>query len=392
MHLHVHCTSGISGDMLVGAFLDLGLPWEHLQASLNGLALEGWRIRHQQVRKGGRDAVQFQVEWEEQTRHRHLRDILEILQRSKLPEPVQRVAIDLFRTLGEAEAQVHQVPLEQVHFHEVGAVDTIVDITAIAVALDYWKIRSVTSTPVVEGLGSVRYSHGTTELPVPAVRALLTDASWHRIPLDSELVTPTGAAFLNRWVSAYTELSPLLKPAGGVGCGSKDFEHPNVLELQLGDQLLESETLLRLETNLDDVSPQILASCLKLALQEGALDAWASPVWGKKGRLGQQLVLLCTEPNRDALIRWMMKQAGTYGVRVVPVSRLKLLSQHEHFPSEWGPVSVRTGQLGDELLHWKPEHDDVERIAQETGESMLWVEARIREAWGSRIRKHGKDT
>ena len=390
MHLYLRSTSGISGDMLVGAFLGLGLPWEHLLNQLKRLPLTGWQVEQKPVLKQDVEAVQFQVHWDEQSQHRHLRDILRLLEQSSLEPRVRAIAEDLFQALGRAEAEVHQVPLEAVHFHEVGAIDTILDIVAIAVALDHFQIESVTASPLVEGVGEVSFSHGRCELPVPAVRQLLTGAPLQRIPLASELITPTGAVFVQRWVAHFCEISPLLQPCKGVGCGTKNFAHPNVLELEMSERRLEPEPLLRLETHVDDISPQHLATCLKEALNLGALDAWGSPIWGKKGRIGQQLVVLCQEATRDRMLELLLRHSGSFGVRVLPIWRLKLQSEHQTSLHDGSEVSLRSGWVGDECWQWKPEHDQIEALANAQGESTLWVETQVRQAWGAELLRRGR--
>ncbi len=389
MHLHLHSTSGISGDMLVGGFLGLGLPLDFLQEQLEKLNLKGWEISQKSVEKLGVSAIQFQVSYEEQNHHRHLTDILEILGKSKLSPKAKSIAEDLFQSLGRAESSVHQVPIEEVHFHEVGAVDTIIDIVSIAVAMEYFEIESVTASTIVEGVGKVRFSHGECDLPVPAVRELLGDIPLQRIPVSSELVTPTGAVFLQRFVECFSDLSPLLQPRKGVGCGTKDLPHPNVLELQLSEQKLIAEEIIRLETNVDDLSPQLLASCIEKALTAGALDGWASPVFGKKGRIGQQLVLLCLEKDRDLLLEILLKESGSFGVRVQTVKRLKLDSRHENFSTEWGNISMRSGFLGKECWQWKPEHRDIVTAADRTGQPPVLIEAQVRQAWGAKLLASG---
>jgi uncharacterized protein (TIGR00299 family) protein len=390
MHLHLHSTSGISGDMLVGGFLDLGLPLAFLQEHLEKLNLEGWEISQKSVEKLEVPAIKFDVAYEEKNHHRHLTDILVILAKSKLSPKVRSIAEDLFQSLGRAESSVHQVPIEEVHFHEVGAVDTIIDIISIAIALEYFEIESVSSSTIVEGVGKVRFSHGECDLPVPAVRELLGDIPLRRIPVSSELVTPTGAVFIQRFVECFSDISPLLQTRKGVGCGSKDLPHPNVLELQLSEQKLSAEEIIKLETNVDDLSPQHLASCIEKSLISGALDAWATPVFGKKGRIGQQLVLLCLEKDRDLLLEILLKESGSFGVRVQPVRRLKLDSRHENFSTEWGNISMRSGFLGKECWQWKPEHRDIISAAERTGQPPLLIEAQIRQAWGARLLASGE--
>ena len=390
MHLHLHSNSGISGDMLVGGFLDLGLPLTLLQDHLEKLNIEGWKISQKSVEKLGVSAIQFVVVYEDQNHHRHLTDILEILANSKLSLKAKSIAEDLFQSLGHAESSVHQVPIEEVHFHEVGAIDTIIDIVSIAIALEYFEIESVSSSTIVEGVGKVRFSHGECDLPVPAVRKLLGDIPLLRIPVTSELVTPTGAVFLRRFVECFSDLSPLLQPRKGVGCGTKNLPHPNVLELQISEQKLIAEEIIRLETNVDDLSPQLLASCLEKALTAGALDCWATPVFGKKGRIGQQLVLLCFEKDRDLLLEILLKESGSFGVRVQPVKRLKLDSRHENFSTEWGNISMRSGFLGKEYWQWKPEHRDIVNAAERTGQPPLLIEAQVRQAWGAKLLLSGE--
>jgi uncharacterized protein (TIGR00299 family) protein len=390
MHLHLHSTSGISGDMLVGGFLDLGLPLAFLVKNLEVLNLDGWQISQKQVKKMGVPAIQFKVTYDEQYHHRHLTDILEIFGKSQLSFKAKSIAGDLFQSLGRAESEVHKVPIEQVHFHEVGAIDTIIDIVSIAVALEYFKIESVSSNIIVEGVGKVCFSHGECDLPVPAVRQLLGDIPLQRIPVSSELVTPTGAVFLRRFVDSFSEITPLLKPRIGIGCGTKNLPHPNVLELQLSEQKLTAENILRLEANVDDLSPQLLASCIQKVLTAGALDGWATPVFGKKGRIGQQLVLLCSEKKRDSMLEILFKESGTFGIRVQPIKRLKLDSKHENFSTEWGAVSMRSGFVGQECWQWKPEHEDVVLAAERAAQTPQWIEASVRQAWGAKLLATGK--
>ncbi len=358
---------GIAGDMFLAAAIDLGVDPKALEAALHGLGVPGWRLAVSRKTDCGIVGTHVEVVVEgEQPHARGLTEILALVDGSALSPRVRAAARATFERIGRAEAKVHGVPVEQIHFHEVGALDSIVDVCGAAVALELLGWPRVLCAPPELGRGLGRSAHGPMPIPPPAVLELLAGRKVRPGGPNGEAVTPTGAALL----AQYAELGefPAVIPARvGYGVGTRSWpDRPNVLRATLGE-LAEEGELSVLEANLDDSTGQLVARAIDAALEAGALDAWAAPIVMKKGRPAVLLAALVEEPRRAAVTRVLFAETTTLGVRRRRVERDVLAREVRTVETRYGPVAVKIALLDGVELGAQPEHDDCLARAREHG-------------------------
>ncbi|GAO05288.1 nickel pincer cofactor biosynthesis protein LarC [Anaeromyxobacter sp. PSR-1] len=383
---------GIAGDMFLAAAIDLGVDAAALSRALESLGVPGWRLAVTRKAEHGIQGTHVDVVVEgEQPASRGLAEILGLVAASGLPPRAREVARGLFQRIGEAEARVHGVPVSEVHFHEVGAVDSIVDVCGAAVALDLLGWPEVRSAPPELGRGLVRTAHGTMPVPPPAVLELLKGKPVRPGGPPGEAVTPTGAALL----AVLAEVGPL--PAHvplrvGYGVGTRAWpDRPNVLRATLAEPAPAAgaggpgpEALWVLEANLDDCPGQLVARAIEAALEAGALDAWAAPLTMKKGRPGVLLGALCDEAHRAAVTGALFAETTTLGVRRHAVERDALERALEPVETAYGTVRVKVARLGGRELGAHPEYDDCAARARAAGVAVREVMAAALAAYRSR--------
>jgi len=368
------CFSGISGDMTLGALVDAGCNLAEMETHLRRLPVPGWRISAEKVVRRGFRATQVKVESSDPQRHRSLSDILQLIERAGLPLPIAERASRIFRRLGDAEALVHGVPVEKVHFHEVGAVDAIVDIVGAAAGFEQLGIEEFFCSALNLGGGRVNTQHGNLPVPAPATAELLRGAPTYSNGIQRELVTPTGAAIVATLASQFGPQPEMTVAAIGLGAGSAELaEQPNVLRLFVGENAVRrddatlDEDLLVLEANLDDMSPQVYGYFAERALEAGALDVFSIPVQMKKNRPGQLVTVLCKPADREKLSDLLFRETTTLGVRQSNVKRRTL--QREIIPVETslGSIRMKVARLNGHILNVAPEYEDCQKIAAERG-------------------------
>jgi uncharacterized protein (TIGR00299 family) protein len=369
---YLDCFSGISGDMVLGALLDAGVSREKLEAGLRRLPVSGWSLEVARVRRGPIAATQVVVRSDEQHPHRSLQEILRLIEAADLPAPVQQRAAAIFRRLGEAEAHVHDIPVERVHFHEVGAVDALVDIVGAAIGFELAGVDQVIVSPLNLGGGRVRAAHGWLPVPAPATAELVRGLQCYSTGIAHELVTPTGAAIAATLASGCGPLPAMQVDAVGWGAGSAELaEQPNVLRLFLGEQASEAtgreETIMLLEATVDDMNPQLYAHLVERALAAGALDVWAVPVYMKKNRPGELLTVLCPPEAAERLVELLFCETTTLGVRQTLTRRRVLDRDWVTVSTAYGPVRIKIARLGSRVVNAAPEFDDCRRLAEQTG-------------------------
>ncbi|MCL6480692.1 MAG: nickel pincer cofactor biosynthesis protein LarC [Firmicutes bacterium] len=372
------CFSGISGDMTLGALLDAGIPLEQIEAGLRRLPLAGWTITAEKVRRGALAATQVHVTAQDQKTHRHLSQILDLIAAADLPSRVVERARRIFERLGAAEARIHNVPIENVHFHEVGAVDAILDIVGACLGFELAGIETFVCSPVNVGGGRARTAHGTLPVPAPAAAELLKGAATYSTGVDRELATPTGVAIASTLATQFGPLPPMRVEAIGYGAGSWELaEQPNVLRLFLGETAPEptvratragpEETIAVLETNLDDMNPQLYGYFVERALAAGALDVFATPVLMKKNRPGQLVTVLCPRAAVAPMMELLFRETTTIGVRWYEMQRRCLERELVAVETPHGTVRVKVARLDGRVLNVAPEFDDCRCIAEQTG-------------------------
>lgn len=370
--VHFDCFSGISGDMTLAALLDAGADGAAVTAALDSLGLP-IRISVEKVRKGGFAATKVYIDAPEQAEDRHLPEIEAIIGRGALTEAARALALRIFRRLAQAEATVHGLPLERVHFHEVGALDSIADIVGVAVALDNLRVSHYSSRSVPTGHGTVKCAHGLMPVPAPATAELLKGAPLAPSPIAAELTTPTGAAILASTVTRWTESPALTVEAIGHGAGTKDFlEQPNLLRVFIGEatataaNLPAGDRVWLLETNLDDVPGEVIGFTAEELFAAGALDVFTVAIGMKKNRPGVLLSVLVADDRLSAAEAILFRQTQTFGIRRQRVERSKLQREAVTVETPWGPVRGKRGwRDGLEVL--TPEYDDCARVARAHG-------------------------
>jgi hypothetical protein len=363
--------SGISGDMVLGALVDAGLELARLETELRKLPLTGWSISAERVRRGALQATHVKVAASAQHQHRHLTKIEGLIAAGHLAPRAAELATRIFRRLGEAEARVHGVPLEKVHFHEVGAVDAILDIVGSAVGCDLLGIDEVTCAPLNVGGGTVQTEHGVLPVPAPATADLLRGVPTYASGVARELVTPTGAAIITTLASQFGPQPAMNVAAVGYGAGTAQIDgQPNVLRLLLGESAAAGawdETVAVIEANLDDMSPQVYAYFAEQALAAGALDVYATPVQMKKGRPGQLVTVLCAPADVRHLTDLLFRETTTIGVRTWEAQRRVLERETISVTTALGDVRMKIARRNGTLLNAAPEYEDCRRIAAERG-------------------------
>ncbi|MYD44146.1 MAG: nickel pincer cofactor biosynthesis protein LarC [Gammaproteobacteria bacterium] len=371
------CFSGMAGDMHLGAMLDLGVPQTHLQEQLSKLELDNsFRLKVSRGKKLGITGTSVTVELTEaQPSSRHLSDIKRIIAESSLSANVKNRATSMFELLGNAEAQVHDIPIDQVHFHEVGAVDAIVDIVGAAICLDYLNPDMVYCGGVELGSGMVKCAHGLFPVPAPATALLLTDCPTQRGNVAGEATTPTGATVLRHAVSAWENPTTFRAQKTAYGVGKKDFERPNVVRVSVGEinSLFELDSDIFIECNVDDMTPEAYEPLSERLFELGAKDVFYTPIVMKKSRPGTKLSVLAAPEQKDAIIRAILQHSTTIGVRSWLVEKTMLPRRMTTISTSLGDVRVKIVDLPDGSTRWKAEHDDVSALARQFDMSYLDV-------------------
>jgi len=384
---HFDCFSGISGDMTLAALIDAGVDAGAVCSAIASLGLP-ITVEVEKVRKGGFAATHVRVEAPTEDRHRFLPDVEEILQRGSLTPRQRELALKIFRRLAEAEAAVHGMPLEKVHFHEVGALDSIADIAGAAVALDLLGVERFTSGSVAVGSGTVKCAHGLMPIPAPGTAELLKGVPLRPSPVKAELTTPTGAAILTTVVQEWVEQPALTIERIGHGAGRREFvEQPNLLRVFVGQSHelpsagFEADRIWILETNLDDLPAEVIGYCYDLLFVAGALDVFTTPIFMKKNRPGVLLSVLAPEAAIAAVEEILFRETTTLGVRRYQASRHKLHRQPCTVETGWGTIQGKLNWLEGQAPVFAPEYEDCAGVARQHGVSLREVYARAQEAY-----------
>ena len=367
MIAYIDCSSGVSGDKLLGAFLDIGeasgaFTIEDLRIVAAEVAPEAV-VDVERVVSHGIAAVGIRVRARTEAHARSWHDITEQLTTAELPDHVRATALLSFEELAIAESQVHGVNLQDVHFHEVGAIDSLVDIVGVCAAVHALDLEGIIASTVAIGSGTVETEHGTLPVPAPATALLLLGMPIEGGPVPGELTTPTGAALLRGLGASFGPVPPMRLARVGTGAGTRDIGRPNICRVVLGEESIQApsrESVVLLETNIDHVSAEELAFAAEELLEEGALDVWQTPIVMKKGRSAVTLSVLADESDADRLAERPIALTGSLGVRRLATERYVAGRDVSVIESAWGPVRVKVG--GGRV---RPEHDDVARIARE---------------------------
>lgn len=366
---YLDCGCGISGDMMLAALIDAGVSLDSLNRAVGSLGLPGLKLQTAEVAKQGFRATQVSVDWEPEHEKRYLRDIVAMIEASQLNVRQRDTAKQIFSALARAEARVHGTSIDEVHFHEVGAADSIADIVGAAVGWDLLGIDRILCSPVPTGTGRVKIMHGECSIPAPATAELLRGIPLEKTTIEGELTTPTGAAILATMVDSFGQLPPMKIEKIGYGAGHKDFaERPNILRLLVGELIEEpametTEQVCIIETNLDDISGELIGYCVARLWDAGALDVYTTAIQMKKNRPATKLTVLCDAGNTAAIEDIVFSETSTLGVRRWTATRSVLRRQPHSVTTQWGPVEGKIGWLRNDLPRFAPEFESCRRVA-----------------------------
>lgn len=375
------CFSGVSGDKTLGALIDLGVPLEAVEAELAKVTLGGYELEAFPTLKNEIGAMRVKVHVSDQKVVRTWTSVRALLENSGLADSVKERALAIFGEIAATEAKLHHKPIGNVHFHEVGAVDSIVDIVGTVVALENLGVEDCYASPVPTGTGMVRTEHGVFPVPAPATIDLLRGIPTYSTSIPSELTTPTGAAILKVVVSSFGEMPAMVPEAVGYGAAKRDLEIPNVLRVIVGEVVEkheEQEGVVVLETNIDNTSPELLGTVMERALEMGALDVWQTPIHMKKNRAGTTLSILCEEVMEAEFVSLLMSETNTLGVRKHVVGRTVATREVTRIRSSLGMVRIKVSRYQGRTTSIAPEHDDCVRIAKKTGLPVKQVHDRVK--------------
>jgi len=404
--LYFDCIAGISGDMALGALLDAGADFDEIQTRLASLPLEPFEIETGHIETHGLTSARVEVRTSTSGVIRTYASIRALLEAGDLPKEALNIAQRIFRRLAEAEAVVHRKDVEQVTFHEVGAVDSIVDITGTAIALSQLGVERVFASPVPTGMGMTKSEHGAMPIPAPAVVELLRGAPLFSKGVSVELVTPTGAAILAALSEGYGDMPLMTLESVGYGAGSATLDFPNVLRVMIGEEQERAGTSagsegdasrdtgeIVLETNIDDLNPELYEYVLERILDAGAQDAWLTPIIMKKSRPAVTVSVLCSSSRVEAIQKILFHETGTLGIRSMTVTKRALDRDTIKVETLHGPVSVKVGKLEGGTTTVSPEFEDCVRVAREGGLPARDVyEEAVRLAREQLARESDKDT
>jgi hypothetical protein len=361
------CFAGISGDMTLGALLDAGADISKFREELEKLSGIEFELEISKVVKHGINATHVDVHIAEEHHHRRLKDITNIIETSDLCESVKTRAIGIFRNLAEAEARVHGTTPDQIHFHEVGAVDAIVDIVGTSIGIELLGIEKIIASPLPMGHGFVKAAHGTIPLPAPATVELLKGAPVYNADIEGELVTPTGAAIIRTLASEFGSMPDMTINTAGYGAGTYDFGIPNVLRVMIGkteDTTPRTRKVAIVETNIDDMNPEIYDSVFEKLFKAGALDVYLTPIHMKKNRPATLLTAICPVEASDPISRTILTETTSFGVRISVAERRCLDRRWEKVATKYGEIRVKIGALEGNPTTASPEYEDCRRAAE----------------------------
>ncbi|MCC6503031.1 MAG: nickel pincer cofactor biosynthesis protein LarC [Deltaproteobacteria bacterium] len=384
--LYLDCPMGISGDMFLAALIDLGVDPEMILKELRKLPVDRIDVEIKKVLRHSITGTTFKVRLAESHHHRTFRDIKKIIDESRLSPKVKSLSIAIFELIAMAEGKIHGIKPSDVHFHEIGAMDSIIDIVGAAVAVDSLKVKMVISSPIALGTGWAKTMHGTIPVPAPATLEILKGVPMAASAAPFELTTPTGAAIVKTLASSFGPMPSMTIEKAGYGAGKKDFkESANLLRAVIGTasgatEAQNLEKLTVLETNIDDMSPQVAGYLLEKLLNSGATDAFYTPVYMKKGRPGVLLTVLTSRENKDSLLGIIFAESTTIGVRAHEVERHCLERVSKKVRTPYGPVSVKVALRDGRTVNIQPEFEDCRTIAEKKGVPLKEVMEAAKEA------------
>lgn len=362
---YFNCFSGISGDMVLAALVDLGWPIKELERELNKLDLFNYQIEAEKVAKQGIISTQIKIRIKEGKKERTLKDILSILDRSKLEEKIKERSQAIFIRLASVEAKIHGKNMQEVHFHELGGLDTIIDVVGAVAGMKYLGIEKVYSSSLPLGKGFVKCSHGTLPIPAPATLELLKGVPVYGSNIEAELVTPTGAAIISTLAEDFGQLPPMKIDNIGYGAGQRDLPIPNLLRVSLGTlkDVYEEDVVSLIQTNIDDMNPEFYEHIIDRLFDGGALDVFLTPIQMKKTRPATMLSVITDEEKMERVVELIFDETTTLGVRISRIKRRKLSREKRKIPTKYGKIEIKIGKLNGMVKNISPSNEECRKIA-----------------------------
>ena len=367
------CPAGVSGDMLLGALVDCGVSIEEIKEGLALLSIQDFEISVKRVNKSGLVSTQVEILVQDKVKERRLAEIITVIRESRLPETIKEKGLEVFQRIGSVEARIHGLDVEKIHLHELGGLDTIIDVVGVFLGMELLKIDRVFASPLPLGSGYIQSAHGTIPLPAPATLALLEGVPVVGSEFKKELVTPTGAALLASLVQEFGIIPPMRLLKTGYGAGKRDLPIPNVLRLLLGEGIeptssnypFQEEKLVCLECNIDNMNPEIYSYLSECLFNTGALDVSLIPIYMKKNRPGTLVNVLCSEESAEQLIEILFSETTTLGARKYTVNRYSVERHITQVTTPYGAVNVKFSKKGETSWNHTPEYEDCRRLASQ---------------------------
>lgn len=390
--IYIDAFSGISGDMMVGALIDLGLPLQIIRDEIGKLPLDGYEISCKRVKKNGIDAAKFSVELKEKQPSRLYSNIKEMLEDSGLKKEVRDLSLAIFDAIAIAEGKVHGIAPEKVHFHEVGAIDSIIDIVATSIGIDHLGIEKIVSSKIITGTGIVKGDHGHMPIPAPATAELLKGIPFKNSDVAFELATPTGAAIVKILATDFGDMPDINTQAIGYGAGDRDLKcRPNLLRIFLGQQIdatidlpnegnseaHDKDNVLIMEASIDDMNPQFFEPLIEKLFREGALDVSMTPIFMKKMRPATLLQVIAPLEKREHFAAIIFSGSTTIGIRSYEAERIKLIRREETIETSFGKVKVKLIEKRKGLTEMRPEYEELKRLSLGSTLSIIEISSAI---------------
>lgn len=364
------CFSGVSGDMLLGALIDAGLDLEELKSELGKLKVSGYRIKAENAIRKGISGTKFSVDVTEQNTERRLKDIIEVIGQSDLDNDVKNLGKKIFEQLATVEAKIHHKNVEDIHFHEIGALDSIIDVIGSLIGIKKLGIEAVYSSKIHVGTGFVECRHGVLPIPAPATLAILKGIPIYSKGIEAELATPTGVCVLKTLSKSFGIIPEMKVEKVGYGAGSRELEIPNLLRVYVGEASegeYEKDEVILIETNIDNMNPELLAYASETLLKQGVLDVFMTPIFMKKNRPGIMLSVLTTRDKLDDILSMIFTEITTLGVRIHRLERKKLSREIISMKTKFGEIKVKIGKIGNQIKNIAPEYESCKEIAVKQG-------------------------
>jgi len=364
------CFSGVSGDMVLGALIDAGLDIQELESELDKLKISGYKIKAEKTARKGISGTKFSVDIIEQNVERRLKDLVEIVDQSDLDDDIKELSKKTFKELATVESKIHGKGIEEIHFHEVGGLDSIIDVIGSIIGIKKLGIEATYSSKIHVGTGFLECRHGVLPVPAPATLAMLKGIPIYSTGIEAELATPTSVCVLKTLSKGFGIMPEMKVEKVGYGAGSRELEIPNLLRVYVGESNeggYEEDEAILIETNIDDMNPQLLAYASEILLKQGALDVFMTPIFMKKNRLGTVLSVLTTRDKLDDILLTFFTETTTLGVRIHRLERKKLSRKVISVKARFGEIKVKIGKIGNQIKNIAPEYESCKEIAMKQG-------------------------